>query len=51
MNSLATLVHARMRKLGLARTERVHRLGWAKTNSGLRRFDEFIATGQAKSHP
>ena len=47
---LANLVNHRLSDMGLTRTVLVQRLGYANTDKGLRRFDEFIATGRITTH-
>jgi len=47
---LSKLINARLSELSISRTELMKRLGYANPASGLRRFDEFIATGQVTTH-
>ena len=47
---LASLIHARMAELGISRVELMRRLGWGNPSQGLRRFDEYLATGRNPSH-
>lgn len=47
---LAELVGDRMAELKISRVELMKRLGYANPSKGLRRFDEFMATGQSTSH-
>jgi len=47
---LSRLINARMAELGINRVELMNRIGYANPAKGLRRFDEFLATGQQTTH-
>jgi len=47
---LAKLVNDRLSELGISLTDLVQRVGFANQAKGLRRFDEFMATGQVTTH-
>lgn len=49
-NPLARLINARLSTLGISRPDLMHRLGYANQVRGLRRFDDFLATGQITTH-
>ncbi len=47
---LARLINPRLSTLGFSRVELMHKLGYANTDRGLRRFDDFLATGRITTH-
>lgn len=47
---LSQLINTRMAELGINRVELMKRLGYANPAKGLRRFDEFMATGRFTTH-
>ncbi|MBW8003828.1 MAG: hypothetical protein FVQ80_17825, partial [Planctomycetes bacterium] len=47
---LARLINPRLSTLGFSRVELMHKLGYANTGRGLRRFDDFLATGRITTH-
>ncbi len=47
---LARLINPRLSSLGFSRVELMHKLGYANTDRGLRRFDDFLATGRITTH-
>ena len=49
-NPLARLINARLSTLGISRPDLMHRLGYSNQVRGLRRFDDFLATGQITTH-
>ena len=49
MNNLADLIHNRMIDLGMSRADLTKRMGFANQSKGLRRLDDYLATGQCPS--
>ena len=47
---LARLINARLSTLEISRVELIHKLGYANTDMGLRRFDDFLGTGRITTH-
>jgi len=50
MNNLTDLIHNRMIDLGMSRADLTKRMGFANQSKGLRRLDDYLATGQPTSH-
>ncbi len=50
MNNLADLIHGRIIDLEIGRTDLNERMGFANQSKGLRRLDDYLATGQCPSN-
>ncbi len=50
MNNLADLFHGRMIDLEISRTDLIERMGFANQSKGLRRLDDYLASGQCPSN-
>ena len=47
---LSDLINDRLSELRISRTDVVERMGFANQSKGLRRLDDYLATGQPTSH-